>query len=378
MRLQRQIKAKCQKLAPLMAPGFSDDAFVDEFRKLYSVDWKELQDYWEYYRHKDRTRPGHKFNFSTPKYFVLRSSQAVRSAIRSQHLAGNLNITVSADEVRADLERRNARRIARRADSNDLRRERLQCVPVNYLHEMMHRYRKSTPQERLLTVKELGKYDTPYSRRSLYRVIAGEEDYFIRQEAFFLLQQMGCVVFLPKKGQGRKHKKNRLLKNYGHYRPDIGRGPSDIMNDITKSPIEGMKQYNVFLSHSSKDREMVLDLVSRLNALDYVVYVDWVSDREDMDRNKANTDTAKVLLERMKQSNALMVIQTSNASVSPWVAWEIGFYLSTGKKICVYDAGIPPVYNPEFMRMHPKVRDSEDNFVVEVNGQNLPIRDWLR
>jgi hypothetical protein len=377
MRLQRQVKAKCQKLATLMAPGFTDDAFVDEFSNLCSVEWKELQEYWEYSRQRDRTRPGRKFNFPSPKYFVLRSSQAIRNAVRRQHLAGSAIDQILADEVRRDLEQRNARRIARCAETEKLRGERIQHVPANYLHGMMHRYRQDTPQERLLTVKELGKYDTPYSRRSLYRVIAGEEDYFIRQEAFFLLQQMGCVVFLPKKGHGRKNKKNRLLKYHGHYRPDIGRGPSDIMGDITRSAIEAMKRYHVFLSHSSRDREMVLGLVSRLNTLDYVVYVDWVSDREDMDRKKTNTDTAMVLLERMKQSNALMVIQTSDASVSPWVAWEIGFYLSTGKKICVYDTGSPPAYDPEFMRMHPRVRDVGGQLLVEVNGQHLLLRDWL-
>lgn len=361
----------------LMPSGFTDGFFVDEFSRLCSVEWKELQRYWEYYAESDRTRSGRKFNFPTPKSFILRSSQAARRTIRRQHTTGSALNYVMANEARRDLEERNALQMTRGGEKTKQRRERIQHAPASYLHRMMRNYRQCTPQERLLTVKELGKYNSPYSRRSLYRVMAGEEDYFIRQEAFFLLQQMGCVVFLPPKGHGRKTKKNYLLRHYGHYHSDIGRGPSEIMEDITQSSSEAMKRYNVFMSHSSRDKDIVLDLVAHLNSLDYAVYVDWISDREDMDREKTNADTAMVLLERMKQSNALMVIQTQDASVSPWVAWEIGFYLSTGKKICVYDVGGPSAYIPEFMRMHPKVRDIEGQLLVEVSNQQLLLRDWL-
>lgn len=378
VRLQRQIRAACAKIAPLMRPGFSDEEYVDTFRELFSSEWSELQKYFDYYRHKDKTRPGRKFRFPPPRHFVLNSSESIRKAIRRKHTDSSEFDGALATELRAQLQQRSLRRITKQEEKQDQIRERTQNVNAAYLRKIMDRYRRSSPKERLLSVKELGKYDTKYTRKSLYEVLAGEEDYFIRQEAFFLLQQLGCAVFLPSKGRGRKERKNKLLMEYGGYRQDVGRSASDIIGDIEGGSIESMKQFHVFLSHESKDKEVVRSVVSRLNRLGCVVYVDWVSDREDLAREKASADTALALIERMNQSAALLVLRTNAEAVSPWVAWEVGYYQSTGKMICVFNlfqAGAH--YEPEFLRMHPNVRDVDGALFVDVNGESLPMKDWI-
>ena len=378
VRLQRQIKTKCAKIAPLMTPGFSDDEFINTFRKLFQQEWNELQKVYDYYCLKDKTRPGRKFRFPTPQYFVLGVSESVRNAIRLKYTNGfQFNDAIVA-EVRDQLEQSSLKRTAKQAEKQAQIDGRTQSVSADYVRKIMVQYRHGSPKERLLIVKELGKYNTQYTRKSLYKVLAGEEDYFIRQEAFFLLQQFGCVVFLPSKGRGRKEKKNTLLKAYGAYKEDVGRTGTDIIIDIERGSIESMKQYDIFISHDSKDKEVVSNLISRLNRRGYVVYVDWVSDREDLARGKANADTALALLERMNQSSAMLVLRTNAEAISPWVAWEVGYYQSTGKKICVFNLFQSDVQRePEFLRMHAKVLDVEGNLVLEVDGQLLPLEDWF-
>lgn len=375
--LQRQIRAKCEKIAPLMQPGFADEEFIKVFGELFPTEWKEIEGLHGYYRQKDKTRQGRKFRFPTPRYFILGCSKSIRNAVRRRYVAGFEFNAVAANEIRSALEKRKIKKTTKLAEIEMLLGERTQQVFPDYLSTVMARYRHSSPAERLLSVKELGKYNIPYTQKSLYQILAGEEDYFIRQEAFFLLQKFGCVVFLPKKGRGRKKKKDNLLREYGNYTQDIGRSPSNIMVDIASGSIESMKKYHIFLSHNSRDRKAVLDLVSRLNLLGYVVYVDWISDREDMDRTKSNTDTAMVLLERIRQSDALMILRSGDGPISPWMAWELGFYQASGKKICLFNASSIESCEPEFLRIHPKVLDIEGDMFIESAGQRSSLQEWL-
>lgn len=367
----------CEKIAPLMQPGFADDEFIQVFLELFPTVWKELEGFYGFYGQKDRGRQGRKFQFPTPRYFILNCSQSIRNAVRRRYLAGFEFNAVAASEIRSKLEKRKIKKTTKLAEQEMLIGERTQQIFPDYLSTIMAKYRHSSPEERLLSVKELGKYNAPYTRKSLYQILAGEEDYFIRQEAFFLLQKFGCVAFLPKKGRGNKKKKDNLLHKYGEYTQDIGRNPSNIMEDIACGSIESMKKYHIFLSHNSKDREVVLDLVSRLNLLGYVVYVDWISDREDMDRRKSNADAAMVLLERMRQSDVLMILRTGDESITPWMAWEIGFCQASGKKICLFNASSMEIYEPEFLRIHPKVQKIEDDIFIESAGQRSSLQEWL-
>lgn len=83
--------------------------------------------------------------------------------------------------------------------------------------------------------------------------------------------------------------------------------------------------FDIFLSHSSQDSELVLGVVSILENLGYSVYVDWITDKQ-LSRENINRATAQTLKYRMRQSTSLLYLATSNSSNSKWMPWELGYF----------------------------------------------------
>lgn len=84
-------------------------------------------------------------------------------------------------------------------------------------------------------------------------------------------------------------------------------------------------QFDIFLSHSITDAELVLGVKVLLEAQGLRVYVDWVDDRA-LERDQVTEKTADALRKRMRQSESLLYLATDNASKSKWMPWELGYF----------------------------------------------------
>ncbi|MBN8431566.1 toll/interleukin-1 receptor domain-containing protein [Microbulbifer salipaludis] len=97
---------------------------------------------------------------------------------------------------------------------------------------------------------------------------------------------------------------------------------------ILESEIRSATSYDsfdVFLSHSSKDAELVLGVKEILTRKGIKVYVDWQDDPQ-ANRESVSAETAELLRARMKQSKSLIFLATDNASGSKWMPWELGYF----------------------------------------------------
>ncbi len=94
------------------------------------------------------------------------------------------------------------------------------------------------------------------------------------------------------------------------------------------------KTYDVFLSHSVKDAELILGIKGLIEDLGYTVYVDWIDDPE-LDRSKVSKETAKKLRERMNSSKSLFYVTTDNAGNSKWMPWECGYFDGVKEKVAI-------------------------------------------
>lgn len=83
--------------------------------------------------------------------------------------------------------------------------------------------------------------------------------------------------------------------------------------------------FDVFLSHSIADAEIVLGIKQLLEERGLKVYVDWVEDAQ-LDRRAVTKETAAVLRQRMRQSKSLIYLSSENSSSSKWMPWELGFF----------------------------------------------------
>lgn len=107
-----------------------------------------------------------------------------------------------------------------------------------------------------------------------------------------------------------------------------GKTASRILAEATTFDVS--TTYDVFLSHSIRDRPLVLGVKDRLEDEGLEVYVDWIDDA-DMDRTAVTPENAKRLRRRMKNCLSLLYLATDNASISRWMQWEIGYFDGLGK-----------------------------------------------
>lgn len=97
---------------------------------------------------------------------------------------------------------------------------------------------------------------------------------------------------------------------------------------------------STFLSHSSKDSNLLPGTIALLERHGAVVYVD---KKDDSLPPYTNRQTAVHLRERVKQSKKFVLLTTKNSKDSRWVPWELG--LADGYKTPHNVAILPGVEN---------------------------------
>ncbi|MTV41935.1 toll/interleukin-1 receptor domain-containing protein [Duganella radicis] len=96
-----------------------------------------------------------------------------------------------------------------------------------------------------------------------------------------------------------------------------------IMDSVTAST--DADTFDIFLSHSIHDAELITGVKELLEKMGFSVYVDWDADPQ-MDRSTVSKKTAEILRKRMKQSKSLIYVATEKATASKWMPWELGFF----------------------------------------------------
>lgn len=114
---------------------------------------------------------------------------------------------------------------------------------------------------------------------------------------------------------------------------NIYKSSNKILSD-SASAFNKYKTYDIFLSHSSKDSELILGVKGTLEDMGYSVYVDWVEDSQ-LDRTNVNETTAELLRERMDASKSLFYVTTENSESSKWMPWECGYFDGIKEKVAI-------------------------------------------
>lgn len=84
-------------------------------------------------------------------------------------------------------------------------------------------------------------------------------------------------------------------------------------------------QFDIFLSHSYQDKEIIPHLKKTLENLGFRVYVDWINDKF-LSRENVDKKTAALLQKRMNQSRSLFYATSQNSKNSKWMPWELGYF----------------------------------------------------
>ena len=94
--------------------------------------------------------------------------------------------------------------------------------------------------------------------------------------------------------------------------------------------IQQTREFDIFLSHSHLDDELVAGVKSVLEFRGYSVFIDWVHN-SNYNKEKDLTSTelrevANYLREYMKRCKWMYYLHTNASSLSRWCPWELGYF----------------------------------------------------
>jgi hypothetical protein len=136
---------------------------------------------------------------------------------------------------------------------------------------------------------------------------------------------------------------------------------ASIETELRKSAASDLDaRYDVFLSHSYLDKDLVLAATRMLERAGLSVYVDWLEDPQ-ADRTAVTAATAHVLRRRMRNSQSFIFATSTTSSRSRWMPWELGFFdgLRPGR-VAVFPlipAGEGRFVGQEYLGLYPYVED---------------------
>ncbi|USS84808.1 toll/interleukin-1 receptor domain-containing protein [Fructilactobacillus myrtifloralis] len=113
---------------------------------------------------------------------------------------------------------------------------------------------------------------------------------------------------------------------------------NDPRNEVQKNlgrAFGNSSSYDLFISHSFKDKNLIGALASLFEKDGISVYIDWIQD-STLDRLNVTSRTANVIKNRIKQCTGLAYIATKNIVDSKWCPWELGIGdgMNNGK-VCI-------------------------------------------
>lgn len=151
--------------------------------------------------------------------------------------------------------------------------------------------------------------------------------------------------------------KRQLLDNF---RPSIV--TASVLNeerDASWKDTRSDGRFDVFLSHSHIDKEVILAFSRMLKSAGLKVYIDWIVDA-NRGGQKITANNANLIRKRMKQCNTMIYLHTPNAQDSKWCPWEIGYFDAFNGKIslALVAESDRTTAGQEYLELYPRFKTS--------------------
>lgn len=209
-----------------------------------------------------------------------------------------------------------------------------QQVTPSFLGKLIGLYeRKNTNQkEKMYIILELQKYYSLKIMQFFYKLNDIELNKQLRWIAFYHLQSFNYQPRARRQKYMRVHTKSqnrkKYLKNiYPNEKYIIPKTPNELEYRIENGKEQKIKEFDYFVSHSSKDSEAVQKLIAFENSNGKNVFCDWINDVDYLKRHLLCDATLKVLEKRLDQSKAIILVLSENSLDSIWCKYELNYYL---------------------------------------------------
>ncbi|ELM3617457.1 toll/interleukin-1 receptor domain-containing protein [Aeromonas sobria] len=140
------------------------------------------------------------------------------------------------------------------------------------------------------------------------------------------------------------------------------------------------ERFDIFLSHSYLDKDLVFGIKNYLEKHDLSVYVDWI-DEQELDRSSVDVETAETLRKRMSQCQSLLFATSSNSNTSKWMPWECGYFDGINGKIAIFPiakSDETSFVGQEYLGLYPYIDVVANTiWINSVKFGYCSIKEWL-
>ena len=359
---KKKIKKPIYTVAELMPKEFTDEYFIETFKRLYPNLWEDLEKQHKYWHNAGQ-------NFSKPFRFVLDASKVCRKKIRNDPDRIILDLE-QIEKIETGIREKSLYKLKKRQEKVRNNLFYVQEVEPVFTKAFIREYfRTHDLHERLEIIRELYKFKSDEIVSFFYKVNACTRNFSLKEESMRYIQGLDLPFYLRRKKKGKKNFIDNE-KVHNECSPEI------LMQRLRVDKLERLKKFDMFISHNSKNEDEVVLFYKILNSNGLVAYVDWVNDKFDLKRQWCNATTAEIIKERIKQSQFFVIYATEEILHSQWCAWEVGYAEALGKKICIYLNGIEIKGLPQFYWSYP-ILDVSQKISITKDGKQIDIKEWL-
>lgn len=376
--IRREIDNELKTIIGVLPEKYNTDTIIKTLRKYYVYEWETFYNEFDYHKIKDKSinkfKGKNRYNMLKPE-LLLTQSKLFQKIISDEFVIEHFN------QFNEDIRKKNEDILISQRNPKILKvqgkieksKAKTQLVTPDFIDKLIGLYeRKTTTQkDKMYILKELKKY---YNRKVInffFKINDIEINRQLRNEAFYHLQSFN---FNPRMRRQKfinvhcsnKKRKQEIRKVYAFETCNIPECPEELEYLLDNSKFENVKEYDFFISHSSKDSKKVQEIIKILNSKNFYVYCDWINDSDYLKRHLVCEATKNVIEKQLEKSRKLLFVDSENSRQSIWCKYELNFFRELNKEIFVVDINM---IDDNLSEIHPYI----DEWYYDIDYQNIEL-----
>lgn len=338
-------KKQIEKVQNILPKNYSEKDVIVLLKEFYPYEWKGVEFKYQYYGIKDKHLVNRKRKI---RYKMLKPEDLIKTIPIfkkiltkkfKERYSNNFN-NEKIERLTQELLKVRKPKINKISNKIELSTSKTQKMTPQYLDKLMGLYeRKTTIQkDKVYILLELKKYYNDKVINFFLKLNDTEINYQLRWEAFYHLQTFDINPRARRQKYMQVHTKNKKRKKYlkevySKEKFEIPLNPDELEYRIKNGKEQKIKEFDFFISHSSKDAKVIQKLIDTQNKQQKNIFCDWINDSDYLKRTLLCKATLNVIELRLQQSKNLIFVESQNSRASIWCKYELNYYSELDKPI---------------------------------------------
>lgn len=367
--------SELKKVQEILPKVYNENDIIKLLKEFYPYEWKSVDFKYNYYKIKDKylLNAGKKSRYKMLEPDRLIKTLPLFKKMLTKEYKEKYSKTFDEEKLRyirykrEEMLKNRQSKIKRVDEKIEKALSKTQRVTPIYLDKLIGLYerKRTTQKDKVYILLELKKYYSEKIINFFLKVNDTEINYQLRWEAFYHLQSFNFNPRARRQKYMQVHTKNKKRKKYlkevyAKEKFNIPLNPDELEYRIKNGREQQLKEFDFFISHSSKDGKAVQKLITYQNENGKNIFCDWINDSDYLKRNLLCKATLNVIELRLQQSKNLIFVESENSKNSVWCKYELNYYSELDRPI--YYITKEDIENNNF-----NIRLLEDKWFIDKN-----------